>query len=58
MLDDELCRSGYRYEVINLVPMLHGMHMSLTNMRESFVADVRNIAKEEGLPVPNEDGSW
>lgn len=58
MLDDELCRSSYRNEVRSLVPMLHGMHVSLTNMRESFVADVRNIAKAEGLPVPNEDGSW
>ena len=58
MLDDELCRAGYRSEVRSLVPMLHGMRVSFANMRESFVADVRNIANEEGLPVPNEDGSW
>lgn len=58
MLDDELCRSGYRSEVRNLVPMLHGANISFTNMRDSFVADVRIIANEAGLPVPNEDGSW
>ncbi len=58
MLDEELCRSGYRAEVINMVPLLHGMNVGLTNMRESFRADVRKIAKEEELPVPNEDGSW
>ncbi len=58
MLDEELCRSGYRAEVIRMVPILHGMNVGLTNMRESFRADVRKIAKEEELPVPNEDGSW
>jgi len=58
MLDAELCSSGYRNEVRNLVPLLHGMNVGFSNMRESFVADVRKIANEEGLPVPNEDGSW
>lgn len=58
MLDDELCRSGYRSEVKRIVPMMHAMRVTFTNMRESFVADVRNIASEEGLPVPNKDGSW
>ena len=58
MLDAELCRSGYRNEARNLIPILHGMNVDLTNMRQSFVADVRNIAKAEGLAAPNEDGSW
>ena len=58
LLDDELCQSSYRAEVRQLVSMLHGMDIGLSNMRASFVADVRKIANEEGLPVPNEDGTW
>lgn len=58
MLDEELCRSGYRAEVVSLLPILHGMNVDFSNMRESFVADVRKIAIEEELQVPNEDGSW
>jgi hypothetical protein len=44
--------------VKRLVPLLHGMNIGLGDMRRSFVADVRRIARAEGLPVPNEDGSW
>jgi hypothetical protein len=58
MLDQELCQSSYRSQVIDVVPMLHALNLGLGNMRESFVADVRGIAAKEGLPVPNEDGSW
>lgn len=58
MLDDELCRSSYRHQVRNLVSMSHAMNIGLSDTRESFVADVRRIAKEEGLPIPNKDGSW
>jgi hypothetical protein len=58
MLDAELCRSSYRNQVISIVPMLQGTNVGLGDMRESFVVDVRRIATEEGLPVPNEDGSW
>jgi hypothetical protein len=58
MLDAELCRSSYPAQVKNLVWTLHGMNVGLSDMRESFIADVRKIAQEEGLPVPNEDGSW
>jgi hypothetical protein len=58
MLDDELCRSGYRAQVRNLTLMSHAMSIELTDVRESFLADIRKIASEEGLPIPNEDGSW
>jgi len=58
MLDLELCQSGYRAQVRNLVKTLHGMNIGLGDMRQSFIEDVRNIANEEGLPAPNEDGSW
>ena len=58
LLDDELCQSSYRTEIVKLVSMLHGMDIGLGNMRSSFMADVRNIAIEEGLPVPKKDGSW
>jgi len=58
MLDAELCQTSYRNEVRRLIPVMHGLNIGFSNMRMSFVADVRNIATEEGLPVPNEDGTW
>ena len=58
MLDEELCQSSYTSQVISIVPMLYGMKVGLGDMRKSFVADVRRIAAEEGLPMPNKDGSW
>ena len=58
LLDVELCRSSYRWQAKNLIPLLHAADLGLENMRESFVEDLRKIAKEEGLPVPNRDGSW
>lgn len=58
MLDEELCKSGYRAQVRNLIQTLHGLNIGLRDMPRSFIEDVRRIAKEDGLPVPNEDGSW
>ena len=58
MLDDELCQSSYRAQVRNLLSMCYAMNIGLRDMRESFVADVRKIASEEGLPTPNSDGTW
>lgn len=58
MLDEELCQSDYRVQVRNLLQTLHGMRIGLADTRRSFIADVRKIANEDGLPVPNEDGSW
>lgn len=58
MLDDELCRSGYRSQVRNLIRMAYATNVAFGDVRESFVADIRRIAQEEGLPMPNEDGSW
>ena len=58
MLDEELCDSGYQAQVRNLVPLLHGMNIGVSDMRSSFVEDMRRIAKAEGLPVPKADGTW
>ena len=58
LLDDELCETGYRVDVRSLLPTLRAMNIDLKNTRASFVADLREIAQEEGLPIPNEDGSW
>jgi len=58
LLDRELCDTGYRTEVMFLLPVLKSMGSNLSNMRRSFIADARKIAEDEGLPVPNEDGTW
>jgi len=58
LLDEELCESGYPPEARSLLRQTSALGLPLTSMRRSFVADLRRIAAEEGLPVPNEDGSW
>ena len=58
MLDEELCEAGYTAQARNLVPLLYGMDIGISNMRSSFVDDIRKLAVAEGLPVPNEDGTW
>jgi hypothetical protein len=57
-LDEELCQTGYRIDVMNILPVLRAMNIDLTNTRSSFVADLREIARQNDLPVPNEDGTW
>jgi len=58
LLDEELCATGYPAEARNLIIQAHAAGIDLTNMRRSFVADLRRQAKEEGLPILNEDGTW
>jgi hypothetical protein len=58
LLDAELCDAGYRAEAISLLRFTHGMGVGLSNLRQSFIADLRRIANEEGMPAPNEDGKW
>ena len=57
-LDEELCRSGYEYQARGLLGMARGLDADFTATRPSFIADLRRIAREAGMPVPNEDGSW
>ena len=58
LLDEEYCATAFAVEVRTLLPQLHGMKINLTNMRPSFIADIREIAAAQELPAPNEDGTW
>ena len=58
LLDEEICGAGYESQVRGLISMSHGLGMGFTTNRPSFIADVRRIALEAGMSVPNEDGSW
>ena len=58
LLDQELCDAGYPSEARSLLIQARAMGVELTNMRRSFILDLRRIAKEEDLPMPNEDGTW
>jgi hypothetical protein len=58
LLDDELCQSGYESMARSLLQTSHGLGIDFTANRPSFVADLRRIGNEAGLPVPDEDGRW
>ena len=58
LLDEEICGAGYESQVRGLVSMSHGLGLGFTSNRPSFIADVRRIAADAGLPVPDEDGRW
>jgi len=58
LLDEELCRASYEPMAKGLLVSAHAMGADFTTNRPSFVSDLRRLAKDAGLPVPNEDGSW
>ena len=58
LLDEEICGAGYESQVKSLVSMSRGLGIGFTSSRPSFIADVRRIAAEASLPVPDEDGRW
>lgn len=58
LLDDELCQSGYESMARSLLRTLRGLGIDFTANRPSFVADLRRLGKEAGIPVPDEDGRW
>jgi hypothetical protein len=58
LLDEELCRSGYENQARGLIVWSHALDMDFSASRPSFVADLRRLATESGLPVPSEDGTW
>jgi hypothetical protein len=58
LLDDELCRSGYESQAVSLITLTHAAGIDFSDRRASFIADLRRLAAEAGLPVPNEDGTW
>lgn len=58
LLDEELCHSGYESQARVLITLCHAAGLDFTDNRASFIADLRRIATESGLPVPKEDGSW
>jgi hypothetical protein len=58
LLDEELCAAGYPAEARSLVIQAHAAGIDLTNMRDSFIADLRRLAEQEDLPMLNEDGTW
>lgn len=58
LLDEELCQSGYEIQAEVVITLSHAAGLDFSGNRKSFVADLRRIATEAGLPVPNEDGSW
>lgn len=57
-LDEELCNSGYESQARSLIVSLRAMGMDFSASRPSFIADLRRLATEADLPVPNDDGTW
>jgi len=58
LLDDELCQSGYESMARSLLRTSRGLGIDFTANRPSFVADLRRLGKEAGIPVPDGDGRW
>ena len=58
MLNDATCTITQREQLVFLLPLARGVGVDLVGRSPSFIAEVQGIATEEGLPVPNDDGSW
>lgn len=57
-LDPEFCEHRFRTQVAALLPQWHALGIRFFAQRPSFLAEVQRIALEEGLPSPNNDGTW
>lgn len=58
LLDPGLCGTGYESQVRSLVGMSYPLGADFRNNMPGFIADVRRIATEAGLRVPEPDGTW
>ena len=58
LLDPDLCGAGYEAQVRGLVRMSRALGADFSTNMPGFVADVRRIAKEAGLRIPEPDGTW
>jgi hypothetical protein len=57
-LDQEFCQYRFRAQVIALLPQWRVLGVIFSGQRPSFIAAIQRIAKEEGLPAPDDDGAW
>ena len=60
-LDDESCASTFTTangQIENLILGMHAVDRGMRGHRPSFIAEMRRLSAEAGLPVISEDGTW
>jgi hypothetical protein len=60
-LDDESCTSTFKSDNGQIQYLILGMHAvdrGMLGHRPSFIAEIRRLSEEAGLPVIGEDGRW
>lgn len=58
LLLEETCAVSQRAVIADMVPLAKAAGVSLQFAAPSFIAEVQSVMREEGLPEPNDDGSW
>ena len=57
-LDPEFCDHRLRTQISAFLPQWRAFNIGIFAQRPSFLAEVRAIAEENGLPAPDENGMW
>ena len=57
-LDDETCNATFTTANEFLILGMHAVDRDMRRHRPSFIAEMRRLSAEAGLPVINEDGTW
>ena len=58
LLIEETCSISQRAVIADMVPLAKAAGISLEFAAPSFVTEVQSVMREQGLPEPNDDGSW
>ena len=57
-LDTEFCEYRLPNQISGMLRQWHTLKVRIIGQRPSFLAEIQRIAKEEGLPAPNDQGQW
>ena len=57
-LDDEFCDYWLRNQIAAMLKIWAAAEILIIGQRPSFLREIQRIGREEGLPIPNDEGRW
>lgn len=57
-LDDEFCDYRLRNQIVAMLKIWAAADVLIAGQRPSFLHEIQRIGREQGLPIPNDEGRW
>ena len=57
-LDAEFCDYRLPAQIRAMLPQWHALNVRIVGQRPSYFAEIQRIGRENGLPIPNDNGRW